>query len=262
MTGQSALDGVIGRLFCVRAPRPARPSTSRNSGSAQASPRQPCLREGNGGRDRDHAARHFGYDRRGRVHNSPTRQRPELTRAGGFRLDDPEGEVGIEFMVVIDGQDGRATAYLVPLTYRGSTREDSGEGLIGTAEHGVLGQRWVYDGTRDPVLIAQLVALIQGAARPQAQSQSDTPDPTVHSRPAASGPLATAGFTVTSDSPDGTDLRVEAGESGALALRIHRILTPMDGAGDEGSVTATWQTPDGARVRGVFVTAAASAAHR
>jgi Maltokinase N-terminal cap domain len=193
---------------------------------------------------------------------SATRQRPELTRAGGFRLDDPEGEVGIEFMVVIDGQDSRATAYLVPLTYRGSAREDSGEGLIGTAEHGVLGQRWVYDGTRDPVLVAQLVALIQGAARPQAQSQSDTPDPTVHSRPAASGPLATAGFTVTSDSPDGTDLRVEAGESGALALRIHRILTPMDGAGDEGSVTATWQTPDGARVRGVFVTAAASAAHR
>jgi hypothetical protein len=27
---------------------------------------------------------------------------PELARAGGFRLDDPGGEVGIEFMVVTD----------------------------------------------------------------------------------------------------------------------------------------------------------------
>ena len=52
-------------------------------------------------------------------------------------------------------------------------------GLIGTAEHGVLGRRWIYDGTHDPVLIAQLVALIQGEAEPQAQSVSNTPDPTV-----------------------------------------------------------------------------------
>ena len=31
---------------------------------------------------------------------------PELARAGGFRLDHPQGEVGIEFMVVTDGSDG------------------------------------------------------------------------------------------------------------------------------------------------------------
>src|SRR5690349_25005870 len=30
-------------------------------------------------------------------------RQPELARAGGFRLDDPRGEVGIEFMVVTDG---------------------------------------------------------------------------------------------------------------------------------------------------------------
>ena len=40
---------------------------------------------------------------------------PLLTRAGGFRLDDPSGEVGIEFMFVTD--DG-GTTYHVPLTYR------------------------------------------------------------------------------------------------------------------------------------------------
>lgn len=41
---------------------------------------------------------------------------PELTKAGGFRLDDPEEEVGIEFMVVTDGSGERATTYQVPLT--------------------------------------------------------------------------------------------------------------------------------------------------
>jgi hypothetical protein len=36
-----------------------------------------------------------------------TAREPELARAGGFRLDDPQGEVGIEFMVVTDGSGGR-----------------------------------------------------------------------------------------------------------------------------------------------------------
>ncbi|HLH84198.1 MAG TPA: hypothetical protein VKV38_13130 [Trebonia sp.] len=51
-----------------------------------------------------------------------TGQGPELTRVGGFRLDDPEGEAGVEFMMVADGQDRQPTAYLVPMTYRGSAR--------------------------------------------------------------------------------------------------------------------------------------------
>jgi len=34
---------------------------------------------------------------------------PQLSRAGGFRLDDPAGEVGIEFFFVTDEAAGRAT---------------------------------------------------------------------------------------------------------------------------------------------------------
>ena len=41
---------------------------------------------------------------------------PELARAGGFRLDDPDGEVGIEFMIVTDGSGDQVTSYLVPMT--------------------------------------------------------------------------------------------------------------------------------------------------
>jgi hypothetical protein len=39
-----------------------------------------------------------------------------LAKAGGFRLDDPQGEVGIEFMVVTDTAGPQPVAYLVPLT--------------------------------------------------------------------------------------------------------------------------------------------------
>jgi len=114
---------------------------------------------------------------------------PELTKAGGFRLDDPAGEVGIEFMVVTDGSGNRAITYQVPLTYRAGALAGAEGGLIGTAEHGVLGRRWIYDGTRDPVLVAQLVALVQGEAEPQAQSASNTPDPTVIGQPVTAGSL-------------------------------------------------------------------------
>src|ERR1017187_10634898 len=60
---------------------------------------------------------------------------PELTRAGGFRLDDPYGEVGIEFLIVTDGSGDRATTYQVPLTYRAHALAGADGGLIGTAEH-------------------------------------------------------------------------------------------------------------------------------
>lgn len=39
---------------------------------------------------------------------------PELTKAGGFRLDDPEGEVGIEFMVATDTSGPAPVHYLAP----------------------------------------------------------------------------------------------------------------------------------------------------
>lgn len=45
---------------------------------------------------------------------------PELTKAGGFRLDDPEGEVGIEFMAAMDTSGPHPVTYLIPLTYRGA----------------------------------------------------------------------------------------------------------------------------------------------
>lgn len=188
---------------------------------------------------------------------------PELVKAGGFRLDDPAGEVGIEFMVVTDGSGPGAVTYQVPLTYRAGALAAAAGGLIGTAEHGVLGRRWIYDGTRDPVLVAQLVALMHGRAEPQAQSVSDTPDPTVIGWPVADGRVAAAGSAVAANGLDGTQLRVQTTDAdgrrnGELLVRVIRILRPGDSAAGESwqpCLSATWRLADGTQVRGVFATA-------
>lgn len=105
---------------------------------------------------------------------------PSLRKLGGYRLDDPAGQVGIEVMVVADESGAQPVVYQVPLTYRSAALPGGESALVGTTKHGVLGTRWVYDGPHDPVFVAQLLALIQGVAEPQAQSQSWTRDPTVH----------------------------------------------------------------------------------
>jgi Maltokinase N-terminal cap domain len=181
-----------------------------------------------------------------------TGRAPELDRAGGFRLDDPDGAVGIEFMAVTDATTG--TTYHVPLTYRARALPGDG-GLITTAEHGVLGRRWVYDGTHDPVLGAQLTALVQGQAEPQAQRISHTPDPTVTTGP----PLADSALTITgaanvASTVAGTELQLPVA-GGTVMLQINRVLQPGDGHGPGAGVSATWHQPDGTQTRGVFVTA-------
>jgi hypothetical protein len=181
---------------------------------------------------------------------------PGLTKAGGFRLDDPQGEVGIEFMLVADGP----TVYQVPMTYHGRELPGADGRLIGTSEHGVLGRRWIYDGLRDPVLVAQLVAFFQGEVEAQAQSVSHTPDPTVTIQPAVGGPLAVISSVVTSDELSGTSLLVDTASpdglpAGELAVRIRRMLQPgADETGDP-CLSATWRQPDGSQARGVLATA-------
>ncbi len=173
---------------------------------------------------------------------------PDLARMGGFRLDDPSGAVGLEFMVVTDAATG--TSYHVPLTYRGSELPSAGNGLIGTSQHGVLGRRWVYDGAYDPVLVAQLVALLQGAAEPQAQSESNTPDPSVTMGPPAVAAAPVTESAVVASTAVGTELQL----AGGLTVWINRILR----AGEEHrgpGVSATWKLADGTVSRGVFATA-------
>lgn len=187
----------------------------------------------------------------------PTGCAPELARSGGFRLDDPQGEVGIEFMVVTDGSGDRAVSYHLPLTYRGAPLDGApAEALVGTSEHGVLGKRWVYDGIHDPVLVEQLLALLQGRAEPQAQSETDTPDRSVTGRFDGTGLTAVTGPGAVVDGPHGTELTVRTAGDGdpPLTLAVTRVLRAADGPADaRGQVVAEWESQGGVRGRGAFV---------
>lgn len=188
---------------------------------------------------------------------------PDLVRAGGFRIDDPQGEVGIEFMAVTDRSGGHTTTYHVPMTYRGSAFGAISSALIGTGKHGVLGRRWIYDGAADPVLVAQLVALIQGDVLAQAQSVSDTPDPTVACAPVSTARLSVSGSPALSGGARGTEILVPVatadGHLSQLAVGIVRFLSPASGQAATGQgvggVSATWRLPDGTQARGPFATA-------
>ncbi|MFJ8078081.1 1,4-alpha-glucan branching protein [Streptomyces sp. NPDC096176] len=187
---------------------------------------------------------------------------PALTKAGGFRLDDPQGEVGIEFMVVTDTSGDRPVSYHLPLTYRGAPLDGADEALIGTSEHGVLGKRWVYDGAHDPVLVAELFAFLQGRAEPQAQSVTDTPDPSVTARFTGPGFSTAVTSAAVADGRHGTDVVVETTArgvepAGAVTLTVTRVLRPeaqpqAGTAEARGQVTAGWRSPDGAEHRGSF----------
>lgn len=150
---------------------------------------------------------------------------PALAKAGGFRLDDPAGDVGIELMIVTDTAGPDEQAYLVPLTYRGAPAEGT---LIGTMEHGVLGTRYAYDAPTDPVFHTQVAALLRGEAIPQAQSESDTVDRTVHVNP----------------TPDATD---------GAGIEVVRHLLPHTGPEPHRTVTASWLDSDGTRHRAIVL---------
>ena len=94
----------------------------------------------------------------------------EPARVAAYRFDDPDGEVGIETLLV--GGDG--DVHQVPLTYRAAPLSGADEWLIGTTEHSVLGTRWVYDACGDPVYAAALArAVLTGSGQADEMMEVD-----------------------------------------------------------------------------------------
>lgn len=80
-----------------------------------------------------------------------------LERVAAFRLVDPDGEVGLDCMLIASA----GAVFHVPVTWRAAPL-DGGE-LIGTLEHSVLGRRWCYDAPSDPVYVSELARVIREA---------------------------------------------------------------------------------------------------
>ena len=175
----------------------------------------------------------------------------QLSRAGGFRLDDPAGEVGIEFLLLTDAAGGGETTYLVPMTYRAAPLDGAADALIGTSEHGVLGTRWIYDAAHDPVAVTQLLDFIRGRVEAQHQSRSDTLDPSVGRSWTSAGRLVAPEPLRVSETGSGrTTVAVER-DGSPCSLELLRL--PRAGAPAEeglGQVEADWTGLGGPVSRG------------
>jgi hypothetical protein len=95
-----------------------------------------------------------------------------LEMVGAYRFDDPEGEVGMETHLF---RAGGSAIYQVPLTYRGAPLDGADAFLVTTMEHTVLGDRWVYHASIDPVYLEVLAETIRSAGS-QAQLERETAD--------------------------------------------------------------------------------------
>jgi hypothetical protein len=83
----------------------------------------------------------------------------ELRQVASYRFDDPADAVGVETILV---RAGDGPVHQVPLTYRDAPLSGGADFLVTTCEHSVLGKRWIYDATGDPVYAATLASAILG----------------------------------------------------------------------------------------------------
>ena len=165
-----------------------------------------------------------------------------LTAVGAYRFDDPDGEIGIE-AILVRTADG--VLLQVPLTYRGAPLAGAQDALVCTMEHSVLGSRWIYDGCADPVCVRALVTATLTGGR-EAELEYDSGDGIVPRKPTVrvtgSGSPGTAVPPIdavsTVDGPGATVV-----SAGDLSLTVRRRL---DGSADAAGETlrGTWRDQD------------------
>ncbi|GAB95694.1 1,4-alpha-glucan branching enzyme [Kineosphaera limosa] len=156
---------------------------------------------------------------------------PVLRRLGGYRLDDPDGQVGVETLIVADESGSQPVVYQVPLTYRGAPLGGADAAFLGTMEHGVLGTRYIYDGAHDPVYARALLELARGQVQAQHATQSHTVDPAVTGSPHPGAEDVTfVSAKVLSGEQSNTSIIYEAtdaaGKSSPVVVKVFRMLHP------------------------------------
>ena len=91
-------------------------------------------------------------------------------------------------------------------------------------------------------------------AEPQAQSVSDTPDPSVVAHLDNGGRSAAVLSAVVTGGPGCTHLLVRTADvPDGLTIDVQRVLRSGEDDGAPGHVTAGWTLPDGSAVRGRYV---------
>ena len=175
-----------------------------------------------------------------------------------YRFDDPDDTVGIETIIVASGA---GTVHQVALTYRPAALVGAEKWLIGTMEHAVLGHRFIYDATGDPVYLAALATTIRSRGR-EAELIVDTNGTRVRRAPTAlvsgtllagaSGSIGGADATAAVSPPPIESIRTrhEHGityiDADDLHLAVSQVLPASAPAGSvagstvAGMLTGTW----------------------
>ncbi|MDM7990922.1 1,4-alpha-glucan branching protein GlgB [Arthrobacter sp. zg-Y877] len=87
-----------------------------------------------------------------------------LERVGGIRLEDPAGQVGLEVHLIAVVSGERRDVISVPVSYRTEPAPELEAALLGRAQDGDLGERWLYDATADPVFVTAWLELMRSQA--------------------------------------------------------------------------------------------------
>ena len=163
----------------------------------------------------------------------------EFELVAAYRFDDPDGEVGIETHV-LSTADGHLLQ--VPLTYRGAPLDGAEQFLICTMEHSVLGQRWIYDATGDPVYAGVLASvLLAGAGQADEMVEgADAPrEPSMRVTGSGSrtGDVPPVGDASVSSDGTTTVMDLSGARRIVLLRRLDLQATPTD---RESTLTGTW----------------------
>jgi hypothetical protein len=175
----------------------------------------------------------------------PSAPDAELTNIGAFRFDDPEGEVGVETILI---RIAGGPVVQVPLTYRGAPLEGGEASLITTMVHSVLGDRWVYDGAGDPAYVAATAtAIFTGGSQAELLVSDGGSDALARREPTAIVAGSGSDASVV-PAPDVVDISthdegdVTIVEAGGIRLAIARVVS--DGALEVSdsveTLTGTW----------------------
>jgi hypothetical protein len=157
---------------------------------------------------------------------------------GSYRIDDPDGRVGLEVHLVTAG----GTLFQVPLTYRDAPLDGADAGLVTEMQHSVLGPRWVYDGLRDPRFVLMLAAVTM-------TGQGEALGMVVYDGRWCIAPsnvrIHGGGWTLERAPIDGLELVTDDAAGSILRndrfeLTFHRRLTPAPGTRAPLTLTATW----------------------
>lgn len=79
----------------------------------------------------------------------------QLEIVGNFRFEDPEGQVGMDSMLI----ESKGDVYYVPVTYRPAPLPGWADSM-GELEHSELGHRFCYNAGTDPAFVAELRRII------------------------------------------------------------------------------------------------------